>query len=229
MLYVSRVVRPGDAGISRRVFMRWAARGITAASIGLPALLEACSPAPAPAAAPTAAPAGAGASSGATVTSGAPAAATAAVGGAGGAAATPAPAVAPGGVKLPTYIPFQNGPQPDLPGNANGLDAAFFKFPATLAKSVPQPPGDGSDVSAIVVLTYAPPPSVDQNAAWQAVNKQLGVNLKLQMIPSADYPAALNVVIAGADLPDYIYNPTTTVPWGVIAGLPQFVKSSALT
>jgi hypothetical protein len=33
--------------------------------------------------------------------------------------------------------------------------------------------------SATVVLTYAPPPPAAQNAPWQAVNKQLGVNLKL--------------------------------------------------
>ena len=79
-------------------------------------------------------------------------------------------------------------------------------------------------MSAIVALTYAPPPPVDQNAAWQAVNKYLNVNLKLQMVPTADYASAVNVVLAGADLPDFIYNPTTTQPLGVIAALPQFAR-----
>ncbi|HKH50213.1 MAG TPA: extracellular solute-binding protein, partial [Mycobacterium sp.] len=145
-------------------------------------------------------------------------------------ASVPAPtsgaaAVGAGGVRLPTYIPFESGPKPDLPGNANGLDAAYFKFPSNLARTVLSPPGDGSDVSAIVAVTYAPPPPVDQNAAWQAVNKYLNVNLKLQMVPSADYPSADNVALAGADLPDFIYNPTTTQPLGVISGLPQFARS----
>src|SRR5207244_4208619 len=90
---------------------------------------------------------------------------------------------APGGVALPTYLPFQGQSQPDLPGSAGGLDPAYFKFPSQLTQTVPQAAGDGSDVSAIVVLTYSPPPGPDQNAAWQTVNKQLGVNLKLQMVP----------------------------------------------
>jgi putative aldouronate transport system substrate-binding protein len=128
------------------------------------------------------------------------------------------------GAKPPTYVPFQ-GVAADLPGNANGLDPAYSKFPSQLAKTVPQIPGDGSDVSAIVVLTYAPPPAAAENAAWQAVNKQVGVNLKLQMVPTADYNAALNTVLAGADLPDFIYNPTTTQPLGAIAALPQFTRT----
>jgi putative aldouronate transport system substrate-binding protein len=33
------------------------------------------------------------------------------------------------------------------------------------------------------------------------------------------------VVISGADLPDFIYNPTNTNPMGVISGLPQFARS----
>jgi putative aldouronate transport system substrate-binding protein len=199
------------APVSRRSFMRWTTAGLSLGALSLPLLIEACAPAAPQASAPAA---------GATA---APASAAAAAPASGATVAPPAAASA--GVKLPSYAPFQNGPKPDLPGNANGLDAAFFKFPSTLAKSVPKPPGDGSDVSAIVVLTYAPPPPVDQNAAWQAVNKYLNVNLKLQMVPTADYASAVNVVIAGADLPDFIYNPTTTQPLGVLAALPQFART----
>jgi putative aldouronate transport system substrate-binding protein len=192
-----------DRTLNRRAFIRLTSAGLTVGTLSLPLLLEACSP-PAPqtrgsVAQPTAASA-----------SGAPNAAA---------------ATASNGVTLPTYSPFQNGPKPDLPGNANGLDAAFFKFPANLARSVPKPPGDGSEVSAIVGLTYAPPPAADQNAAWQTVNKYLNVNLKLQMVPTADYASAVNVVLAGTDLPDFIYNPTTTQPLGVISALPQFARS----
>jgi putative aldouronate transport system substrate-binding protein len=129
-----------------------------------------------------------------------------------------------GPLKLPTYIPFE-GPKPDLPGNPQGLDPAFFKFPTDLVKSVAQPPGDGSTVTAITYLTLAPPPPMESNAAWQAVNKAINATLKMDQVLPADYAARVNVVVAGNDLPDFIYNPTTNVPWGVIAGLPGFVKA----
>jgi putative aldouronate transport system substrate-binding protein len=127
-------------------------------------------------------------------------------------------------LKLPTYVPFE-GPKPDLAGNAQGLDPAFYKFPADLVKSVPNPPGDGSTITAITYLTLAPPPALEQNAAWQAVNKSINATLQMDQVSAADYPAKVNVVVAGNDLPDFIYNPTTNVPWGVISGLPQFVKA----
>jgi ABC-type glycerol-3-phosphate transport system substrate-binding protein len=132
---------------------------------------------------------------------------------------------APVGVTLSAYLPFQGQSQPDLPGNANGLDPAYFSFPSQLTQTVPQTPGDGSDVSAIVVLTYSPPPGPDQNAAWQAINKQLGVNLKVQMVPSADYAATVNTVLAGSDIPDFIYNATTTQPLGNIPAIVQFANT----
>src|SRR5437870_6155213 len=129
-----------------------------------------------------------------------------------------------GAVKPPTDVPFE-GPKPDLPGNEKGLDPACCKFPTDLVKSVPTPPGDGSTVTAITYLTLAPPPPAEQNAAWQGVNKALNANLQMDQVTAADYPAKVNVVISGNDLPDFIYNPTTNVPWGVIAGLPGFVKA----
>jgi len=195
--------QPGSA-MSRRTFIVLASRGLAASAVGVPLLLEACTPA-APPPAPTAAPAKPAA--GAT---GAPS----------GAGATL------GGVRLPTFVPFQ-GPKPDLAGNAQGLDPAYYKFPSELIKSVPQPPGDGSPVSAIVYLTLAAPPAMAQNGAWQAVNKALNATLDMQLVPAADYPAKINTVLAGNDLPDFIYNPTITVPVGVIAGLPQLLQSKA--
>jgi putative aldouronate transport system substrate-binding protein len=121
-------------------------------------------------------------------------------------------------------VPFQ-GPKPDLPGNEQGLDPGYFKFPSDLVQTVTTPPGDGSTVTAITYLTLAPPPPMEQNAAWQAVNKALNATLQMDQVTSADYPAKVNTVIAGNDLPDFIYNPTTTVPWGVISGLPSFIRA----
>lgn len=141
-------------------------------------------------------------------------------------APTPSGTAAPssGQAKLPTYLPFQ-GPKPDLAGNEQGLDPAFFKFPSDLVQTVPTPPGDGSTIRALTYLTLAPPPPMEQNAAWQAVNKAINATLQMEQVSTADYPARLNVVIAGNDLPDFIYNPTVNVPWGVIPALPGFLKS----
>ncbi|MBV9579452.1 MAG: extracellular solute-binding protein [Chloroflexi bacterium] len=170
-------------------------------------LLEACGPASAPT---PAAPAATSASGGATPAS--------------GSAAAPAAAGAGGKVALPTYVAFQ-GPTPDLPGNEQGLDPAFFKFPSNLTQTVTTPPGDGSTVTAITYLTLAPPPPMEQNAAWQAVNKSLNATLQMEQVGSSDYATRINVVIAGNDLPDFIYNPTTTTPWGAIPGLPSFLQA----
>jgi len=185
------------ARLDRRAFVTRA--GLLAAGISGASLLAACTPtSPAVPAAPTAA----------------------------GGAAKPAAGAASGGgsAKLPTYVPFQ-GPKPDLAGNEQGLDPAFFKFPTDLVQTVTTPPGDGSTVSAITYLTLAPPPPMDQNTAWQAVNKAINATLNMEQVTAADYTARLSVVIAGNDLPDFIYNPTTNVPWGVIPGLPQFLQS----
>src|SRR5262249_55150653 len=96
-----------DDQLSRRKFIGWASRGVAASAVGLPLLLEACAPSPPPAA-PTSPPA--------------PKSAAAPASG-GGATV--------GGVKLPTYAPFA-GPQADLPGNPQGLDPAYYKFPSKL-------------------------------------------------------------------------------------------------
>jgi putative aldouronate transport system substrate-binding protein len=204
--------RPGSP-LSRRRFLFWASKG-AAGALSLPLLLDACAPVP---------PAGSGAPApAATKPPGAPPAA-----GAPASAATSAPVgvgTASGGLQ-PTHIPFA-GPKPDLAGNADGLDPAFFKFPSQLVKSVSQPPGDGSAVSAITFLTLAPPPPMDQNAAWQAVNKAVNATVNLTMVAGAvEYQARVNVMIAGEEMPDYIYNLNLANPMGVISAVPQFVRA----
>ena len=217
------------AALSRRRFLQWTGKGVAAGTLSLPLLLEACAPAPAapssgagaPPAAATSAPAAAAAKPTEAPKPAAPAAAAP--------TSAPAdtaskPASASSGL-LPTYVPF-TGPPPDLPGSPAGLDPAYFKFPGQLVKSVAQPPGDGSTISAITYLTLSPPPAMDQNAAWQAVNKAINATLNLTMVAgSGEYQAKVNTVIAGNDLPDYIYNLNLTNPMGVIGSVPQFVKA----
>jgi putative aldouronate transport system substrate-binding protein len=124
--------------------------------------------------------------------------------------------------RLPAQIATQ-GARPDLPPSNEGLQAGYFTYPKELVKSVSQAPGTGGDVIAVSLITTAPPPPLDQNPAWQAINKQLNVNLRLQLVPNADYYAKVPAIIAGNDLPDLFYLDTTQL---AIDGLPQFLKAS---
>jgi putative aldouronate transport system substrate-binding protein len=122
---------------------------------------------------------------------------------------------------LPKFVPFE-GPKPDIEGASNGLPPAYNAFPSDLRKSVPRPPGKGGDVS-IMNFTNAPvPPGVDQNPAWQEVNKQLGVNLRINAVAAPDYLTKLNTTIASGDLPDIFY--ASVIGTG-LQNMPDFLAS----
>jgi putative aldouronate transport system substrate-binding protein len=117
------------------------------------------------------------------------------------------PAAAAGGskVKLPTYAALPNLPPPDMPGTSDGLLApGYQKYPSNLIKSVAQPPGKGGDLNALTVSLSPAPTPLESNPAWQQVNKELGVTLRIPSISTADYPTRLNTVLSGGDLPDVI-------------------------
>jgi putative aldouronate transport system substrate-binding protein len=126
------------------------------------------------------------------------------------------------GLQMPTYVPFQ-GPKADLPGELDGSVAAgYFKLPSGLVKSVTKTPGRNSTVSMMTWSVLPPPVAVDQNTWWQALNRQTGANLAIDIVSFADYPTRFQVMMAGNDLPDVI-----TTPYGVaIPHLPDFVKSA---
>ena len=126
------------------------------------------------------------------------------------------------GSTLPAYVAIQ-GPKPDLPGSETGLQDGYFTYPRNVFKSVSQTPGLGSDVTAMTRDAGGPPPPLEQNAAWQAVNKQLNANMKLQIISPADYQARVATVMAGGDTPDLMYFMTGTQ---VTPGLPEYFKAS---
>jgi putative aldouronate transport system substrate-binding protein len=186
-------VNAGTPVLDRRSFLRRAG----AATVGLSFLIEACT-----AGAP-ASPAGGGASQ--------PAAAPTVKGNPAAASASK--------LKLPTYVPGV-GPKPDLAPTDAGVQAGYLTYPKERIKSVQRTPGLGSDVTAIASLIGAPPSAVDQNPAWQEINKQLNVNMKLQAVAQADYPTRTATLMAGNDLPDLFYIASVT------AGVPQFLKSS---
>ncbi|GAC1323107.1 MAG: extracellular solute-binding protein [Chloroflexota bacterium] len=80
-------------------------------------------------------------------------------------------------------------------------------------------------------IALSPPPApLDQNAAWQAVNKALNADVRFDIVTQADYQVKLATVMAGNDLPDLMYlyartgSPSTLA---AAAGIPQFLQSQA--
>ena len=123
--------------------------------------------------------------------------------------------------RVPSDSPVPDGPKPDLPGRPDGVDAGYFSFPETLFKSVKQTPGNGEDVTLMTNLIQGAVVALDQNSAWQAVNKDMGLTVRQRLYGSADYRNGLNTTIAGGDLPDTIYNP----PQKYIPNLPTFLQA----
>jgi putative aldouronate transport system substrate-binding protein len=131
---------------------------------------------------------------------------------------------APSSVKaiLPTYIPSPVL-TPDLaPGN-DGLQAGYLTYPRDQVQTVRRTPGLGGDVTALSSLIGAPSPPIDQNPAWQAVNKQINANMKVLQVAQSDYMARAATIMAGNDFPDLFALTPNTLG---IAQLPQFLKSS---
>ncbi len=124
-------------------------------------------------------------------------------------------------VKIPSYAPIQDGPKPDLPSRADGVDAGYFTFPPTLFKSVKEAPGKGEEVTLMTNLIQGAVVALDQNSAWQAVNKDMGLTVRQRLYGSGDYRNGLNTTIAGGDLPDTLYNS----PMKYIPSLPSFLQA----
>jgi putative aldouronate transport system substrate-binding protein len=130
-----------------------------------------------------------------------------------------------GALKLPTYVPFQ-GPTPDFPAGSDGLPPAYKSFPKQLVTSVSSAPGKGGEVTLMTYTINAPPPPVEQNSAWQEMNRQLNTDLKLPLINLQDYNTKLNVVISGGDLPDIMR--MTTLQASFVRNQPDFMKQACV-
>jgi putative aldouronate transport system substrate-binding protein len=189
-------------GVSRRGFIRLTA----GATVLLPGLLAACS-APASPASPTAAP-------------GAPAAATS-----GGA---PSATAAASGSVLPAYIPLATGPKPDYPSAGPQYEDGWDNYPMPPIKAWAKPaPGLGGTITSFTNGYNPPATPLDQNVAWQEVNRQLNATVNFIVTPPSDYPAKMGTLMAGDDLPDIMLFPgglnVTLTAGGGTANLPQFL------
>jgi putative aldouronate transport system substrate-binding protein len=93
-----------------------------------------------------------------------------------------------------------------------------------------EPPGLGSTVNALSNVYNPPSTPLDQNPAWQEVNRQLNATVLFNVVAPADYPAKVATTMAGDDLPDIIHFPgglNVTLGTAGTANLPQFLKTRA--
>src|SRR5579864_8563632 len=122
-------------------------------------------------------------------------------------------------LQLPTFTPQKTAPAPDVKGTDLVPDG-YVTYPKNPFQSVASPPGDGSDVTVVGEQLFQALVPVDQNTLWQGLNKALNVNLKLTLVPFADWYVRLPTLIAGGDLPDILY-----VLLGVLPDLPSFLET----
>jgi putative aldouronate transport system substrate-binding protein len=106
-------------------------------------------------------------------------------------------------VKLPTYVPY-GAIRADLPGDAAGLQSGYLRYPANAKKAIADPPGKGGSFTPMTLIYGAVPPAAGHNKYWQELNKRLGVTLKLNVVPDADYDNKFAAVVAGGELPDTV-------------------------
>jgi putative aldouronate transport system substrate-binding protein len=194
-------------GVKRRDFLRVVAGG----AVLMPGLLAACTPA-APITSPTAA----------KPASSAPTAA-------GAAAPTAAAAAKPSGV-LPSYMPLQNGPKPDYASAGPQYEDGWDNYPMPPIQAwTKNPPGLGSRITAFTNSYNPPSTPLEQNPAWQEVNKQLNANVNFTVTPPGDYAAKMAALMAGDDLPDIMLFPggvnVTLGGSGGTTNLPAFLQS----
>jgi putative aldouronate transport system substrate-binding protein len=188
--------RERQSRVSRRGFLRIGAGGALA-GVALP-MLQAC--APNPAVAPAA-------------SSSSPS--TAATAGAGGAASSRTSL-------LPSYVPFSGGPKADFHDDSPLYSDAYDNYPKNPVQAAQSPPGSGGVVNVLVAAYFPSPTPVDLNPTWQAVNKALNADVRMNIIPGADYRAKFATTMSGDDLPDIMH---IFFGYSVAPNLPGFFKA----
>lgn len=107
-----------------------------------------------------------------------------------------------GTVTLPTYKTIE-GITPDLPGTDSGIPAGFLTYPRDPKSAATKPTGSGAITALLSSYAVAPRPAAG-NPYLAELNKQLGHDLQLQVIPAADYPTKLATTVSGGTLPDLL-------------------------
>ncbi|MBV9323553.1 MAG: hypothetical protein JO352_07210 [Chloroflexi bacterium] len=127
---------------------------------------------------------------------------------------------------MPTYVPFPNKPTPDFPSSGDPYMDGYNNYPNNPPKSITGPVGSGGTITSMTIGLFPPPTPYENNPAWQAINKELNADFKMNIVAPGDYVAKLATVMAGSDMPDllfFYYNLQTAIT--AVAGVPQFVDA----
>ncbi|MGW6901149.1 extracellular solute-binding protein [Streptomyces sp. NPDC054919] len=133
----------------------------------------------------------------------------------------------------PTYTPQPDAPKPDLAPTDKGVQPGFLSYPKELKQSVAEKPGDGTKVTVWTITWGAPPKAKEKHKLWQALNKELGVDLDLVVVPAMESNQKFATLVAGGDLPDIIAvsanlpNPTELIA-AKCQDLTEFVSGDAI-
>lgn len=120
---------------------------------------------------------------------------------------------------MPAYLPFDKVPT-DYPGTEAGALAAYLGLTRPVTDAIGDVPGKGGPLSVMFESELPTPPMLAENAAWQNLNKALGVDLRMSIVAADQYKAKLATMLAGGELPDVLSLPVTGV-----AQLPRLVES----
>ncbi|MEU9064591.1 Tat pathway signal sequence domain protein [Streptomyces sp. NPDC048430] len=110
---------------------------------------------------------------------------------------------------LPTYV-AGSAAKPDIP-SANGVVGTvtapgYLTYPANPVRTVSGVPGKGGTYTGITPLFGSVPDP--GNSFYQAMNKALGVTLKMKPVDGINYGSIVPTMTASKKLPDWIQLPT---------------------
>jgi hypothetical protein len=92
-----------------------------------------------------------------------------------------------GASALPSYIPFSAKPKPDYASKGELYEDGYIRYPSPPIKGVPTDAPAWQHSAALVDGLYPPPTPLEQNPAWQEINRRLNATLQFNIVPPADY------------------------------------------
>ncbi|MBV9171385.1 MAG: hypothetical protein JOZ81_15010 [Chloroflexi bacterium] len=126
------------------------------------------------------------------------------------------------GSPFPTYIPVTSGPKPDFHDPNPLYSDAFENYPTSPFKANQSPPGTGAQINVFIPAYFPPPTPLEQNPTWQSINKTLNSDVRMNIIPGADYRNKFPTIMASDDLPDIMH---IFFGYSLAPNLPDFFKS----
>lgn len=112
---------------------------------------------------------------------------------------------------LPTYKPLSIV-QPDIPG-ARPVPDGYLTYPTELVDAITTKPGtSGQKITAMTPWWGPTPPGLGNNAYYDAVNAELGIEVEFSVQDGNTYADKLAAVIGARDVPDLLCIPGWEYP-----------------